>query len=193
MQRQGWEVQGIDPDPAAVAYAATLGLDVSCSSLPEAGLPENSFDAVTMSHVIEHVADPVELMAECRRILKPGGLLVVVTPNTKSLGRRIFRSSWYPWETPRHLMLFAPEHLRLCAARAGLKVEKLATPSRAARGMWHLSRILKRDGSLPAGHPPALSPLLRLEGLAFWLAEYLLSRVRPCGEEVLLIVAKPEG
>jgi 2-polyprenyl-3-methyl-5-hydroxy-6-metoxy-1,4-benzoquinol methylase len=192
MRQIGWESQGVEPDPNAARHARDrFGLNVFCGTLAEAGIPDESFDAVTMSHVIEHVADPIGLMAECRRILKPGGRLVAVTPNTESLGRRIFGGAWYPWETPRHLMIFAPEHLQLTATRAGLTIEQLKTSSRAARGMWHLSRIIKRSGSLPADRPPALSLPLRVEGLLFWLVEYFVAKRRPVGEEAVLVAAKP--
>jgi 2-polyprenyl-3-methyl-5-hydroxy-6-metoxy-1,4-benzoquinol methylase len=192
MQQIGWESQGVEPDPDAAAHARDrFGLNVFSGTLVDAGFAGDSFDAITLSHVIEHVADPVGLVTECRRILKPGGRLVVVTPNTKSLGRRVFGGAWYPWETPRHLMIFAPHHLRLIAARAGLSIEELRTSSRAARGMWHLSRIIKRNGSLPADRPPVLAPRLRIEGLVFWLVEYLLAKRRPVGEEVVLVAVKP--
>ena len=60
----------------------------------------DGFDAVTMSHVIEHVPDPVAFLDKCRRVLRPGGRLVLSTPNVRSLGHKRFRQSWRGLEPP---------------------------------------------------------------------------------------------
>ena len=88
MRGLGWEVVGVEPDPEAARIAKErFGLEVFQDTLEEAKFPNDSFDAITMNHVIEHVPDPVGLLAESRRILKPGGKLVVVTPNTNCQSR----------------------------------------------------------------------------------------------------------
>ncbi|MFZ2950549.1 MAG: class I SAM-dependent methyltransferase, partial [Desulfuromonadaceae bacterium] len=71
----GWKAEGIDLDPSAVANAQGKGLKVALGSLEEQGHQDKTFDAIILSHVIEHVADPACLLAECYRILKPGGVL----------------------------------------------------------------------------------------------------------------------
>jgi SAM-dependent methyltransferase len=78
----GWQATGVDIDPAVVAYARARGLDVRCGALPTLGLPAASFDLVTLWNVLDFVADPLALLAECRRVLAPGGRLFVRTPNT---------------------------------------------------------------------------------------------------------------
>lgn len=74
MQQKGWKVTGLDFDEGAVSNARNKGLDVRQGQLSSQGFADESFDAVVMSHVIEHVPSPVELLAECRRILKKGGV-----------------------------------------------------------------------------------------------------------------------
>ena len=143
-----------------------------------------------MNHVIEHVLDPVGMLAECCRVLKPGGKLVVVTPNIWSLGRRLFGEHWRGWEVPRHLFLFSPKSLRTCAERAGFVVQNLRTTSKGARFIWAANRLIQRDGKLPGGSPQRPGLRVRLEGLAFWVIEYMLCRVGPFGEEIVLEAVK---
>lgn len=188
MDARGWHAEGIEPDPAAAAVASKAGVKVTCGTLEQSDLAEKTFDVVTMSHVIEHVADPVALMQQCKDLLKIGGRLIVLTPNSQSLARRIFGGNWYAWEPPRHLMLFNAPLLKRCAAQAGYQQCRTATASRSARHMWGLSRLLKRHGRLPPD--PAIPWHLRLEGLAFWGVEYLVSRFAPAGEEVLLTATR---
>lgn len=121
LRAQGWDVVGQEIDPAAARVAtARHGVVVHVGRLRDIGLPPCSFDAITLSHVIEHVPDPVELLRACRRLAKPGGAIVCVTPNLDSWGHRRFRSCWLGLDPPRHLHLFSPISLRIAAERAGL-------------------------------------------------------------------------
>jgi 2-polyprenyl-3-methyl-5-hydroxy-6-metoxy-1,4-benzoquinol methylase len=191
MQKLGWEVMGVELDPEAVRIAEErFGLRVFQGTLEEARLPDGSFDTVTMNHVIEHVPNPIGLLAECRRILRPGGKLVVVTPNIESLGHRLFREAWRGLEVPRHLYIFSPRALQECAERAGLKVLKLWTTARSALWMWAASRLIRRNGILPGGSPQRLGLWLKLEGLAFWAIAYGLCALREAGEEIVLMASK---
>src|SRR5207237_8067181 len=102
----GWNVGGIEPDPKAVqALRARKGFDVR-ASLADFGEGAEAFDVVTMSHVIEHVTDPIGTLRSLRRILRPGGLLLITTPNAASLGSRVFGKYWRGLEPPRHLNVF---------------------------------------------------------------------------------------
>jgi len=185
MKHLGWNAQGIDPDPLAVLAAQERGLSVQTSSLDEAGFPDKSFDVITMSHVIEHVPDPIELLKECRRVLKKGGQLILLTPNPESLGRRAFGYWWYGWEPPRHLMIFSAPLLQGCVEKAGLVTIQAATSARSARGMSQGSYLLRRSGSLRgANHLADAGPVLRLGGLLFWALESLACRWGRFGEEV---------
>ncbi|WP_353686677.1 class I SAM-dependent methyltransferase [Thermodesulfovibrio sp. 3462-1] len=153
MKGLGWKVVGVDPDSKAVQIAREeFDLEVFQGTLEEAKFPDNSFDVITMNHVIEHVPDPIVLLTECRRVLKPEGKLMVVTPNIGSLGRRLFGEYWLHWDPPRHLFLFSPKSLRTCAERAGLIVRAIWTTSKGARFLWEASYLIKRDGNLPGVH-----------------------------------------
>lgn len=129
----GWEVRGQEMDPKAASRAAqTYGVRVHLGPLDEAGFDEGEFDAIVMNHVIEHVHDPIRLLARCVRLLKKGGNLIAVTPNAESCGQKRFGSSWRGLEPPRHIYLFSQRTLRQIAARAGFAhFDTWTTPAHA--------------------------------------------------------------
>jgi glycosyltransferase involved in cell wall biosynthesis/2-polyprenyl-3-methyl-5-hydroxy-6-metoxy-1,4-benzoquinol methylase len=126
MRDAGWEVAGIDPDPAAVATARATGADVREGLLGPDTFAPGSFDAVTLSHVIEHLPDPAETLAICHGLLKPGGVLWIATPNLESVGHRRFGPAWRGLEPPRHLAIFTRRALVGLLERLGYEV--VATP-----------------------------------------------------------------
>lgn len=119
MKRKGWEVTGLDFDEGAVSNARSKGLDVRHGQLSAQAFADDSFDAVVMSHVIEHVPAPRDLLAECHRILKKTGILVVLTPNAVSRGHKHYGRSWRGLEPPRHLQIFTPRSLANIAKGSG--------------------------------------------------------------------------
>lgn len=121
MRRLGWNAEGLDFDPAAVEVARTRNLTVRLGPLEQQDYPPETFDAVTLHHVIEHVPDPVATLRACHRILRAGGRLVVATPNARSLSHRVFRGDWRGLEPPRHLHVFTPESLRRALQHAGFR------------------------------------------------------------------------
>jgi 2-polyprenyl-3-methyl-5-hydroxy-6-metoxy-1,4-benzoquinol methylase len=190
MRDLGWDVMGVEPDPEAVAVAVNVHkLPVIAGTLEEAHLPAASFDAISMYHVIEHVPDAIALMAECRRILKPGGRVVMLTPNAVSLGHRLFHRSWRGLEPPRHLFLFSVRSLARATEEAGLSVSVSRTSSVIARFIWLVSQSI-RDG-----HPRYdldFTRASRRQAWLFWgLEEILRVFWTNAGEEILLVARKP--
>lgn len=193
MRALGWDVVGVETDPKAVSVAREeYGLEVNQGTVEEAGFPTESFDAVTMNHVIEHLPDPVNTLRECRRLLKPAGRLVVITPNIRSLGSRLFGRAWRGLEPPRHLFLFSSSALKLTAERAGIEILDLHTTARTALRIWTASRYIQRHGRAPRHMTPFpdQSFQVRFEGMVLWAVEYLLSTVGDLGEELVLIASR---
>jgi 2-polyprenyl-3-methyl-5-hydroxy-6-metoxy-1,4-benzoquinol methylase len=114
----GWSGVGLDSDPKAVAAAVAEGVDARVGRIEdlEADL---RFDAITLSHVIEHVHDPVAVLRKCRARLVADGLLWIETPNAVSDGHRRFGRYWRGLEAPRHLCIFSPKGLASVLERAG--------------------------------------------------------------------------
>jgi 2-polyprenyl-3-methyl-5-hydroxy-6-metoxy-1,4-benzoquinol methylase len=190
MRDLGWVVQGIEPDSQAATFARRqFNLEVFEGVLEQAGFADNSFDAVHVSHVVEHVYDPARLLRECRRVLRPTGKLIVTTPNINSLGHRVFGEAWRGLEPPRHLYVFSPDALEACASGLGFTVEKITTITRMARGIWYASRLIQkmnRDGQARN------SVRDYFESYMMPLVEDLVGVFsRSIGEEIVLIAFKP--
>jgi SAM-dependent methyltransferase len=145
MRALGWRTFGVDISAdAANAARDVLGLDVRAGDLAEIALSSDSFDAVSMSHTLEHVADPVAMLREIKRITKPGGRIAILVPNMRSMLSRILRDYWLGLEIPRHLILFSPDGLRIAIERAGLEVEAIKTYATGARGVAAFSLARRR-------------------------------------------------
>ncbi len=144
MRDIGWRVQGLEPDPAAVATARAAGLEVQQGDLLSVALPQASFDAISMVHVFEHLVEPARQLEACRRILVPGGRLVLITPNLAALGHRYFGADWRGLEPPRHLALHTTASVRASLQAAGLRPERLFTRAAGAARMLRISAGLRR-------------------------------------------------
>jgi len=117
---RGWRVFGQEFDAKAASVAADLsGADVQVGSLMDIGFDADFFDAVTLSNVLEHLPNPIQVMREIKRILRPGGLLVSISPNPKSYLHEKYGKYWRGLEVPRHLFLFPPNALRSTAEDIG--------------------------------------------------------------------------
>jgi 2-polyprenyl-3-methyl-5-hydroxy-6-metoxy-1,4-benzoquinol methylase len=191
MRALGWETVGVEPDREAVKIGRErLGLCIYEGRLEEADFPEESFDAITMHHVIEHVPNPIGFLQACHRLLKPGGKLVAVTPNIESLGHYLFKKSWLHLDPPRHLYLFSPYTLIACAERAGIQVSEIRSTARKARWAWAASCLIRRNGALPGGTTAKKGFWLHLGGLVFQAVEQGICCAINAGEELILIATK---
>jgi 2-polyprenyl-3-methyl-5-hydroxy-6-metoxy-1,4-benzoquinol methylase len=190
MRDLGWNVLGVEPDPRAVEVATRQrGLDVRLGTLEAQRFSADRFDAVTSSHVIEHVHDPLAFLRECARIAKPGGRVVVVTPNIESLGRRRLGASWIGLDPPRHLHLFSRATLARLAERARLEEVAVRSSVRNAEFTWLLGRGALAAWPRPGQRPPGGWAGRRAR--AFQLAEWVLTLLgREAGEELVLIATK---
>jgi SAM-dependent methyltransferase len=152
---------------------------------------EHTFDAVTLSHVIEHVPDPLGLLVEVRRILKPGARIVLTTPNSRSLGHQKFREFWFGLDPPRHLQIFTPASLQELARRVRLNHVQAFTTAANADIFIGASLSIQSAGGrqLPPQPPPNLMRTLR----SVWgqYRQHLALGAMPeCGEEAVLVALK---
>jgi 2-polyprenyl-3-methyl-5-hydroxy-6-metoxy-1,4-benzoquinol methylase len=192
MRDKGWAVDGIDFDPKAIQSAKLkYGLELRQGDLRSAGFGDRSFDAVTLSHVIEHVPDPLALLQEVHRILTVGGRMALTTPNPSSLGHEQYGSSWFGLDAPRHLHLFPLRTLSDLAGRAGFKVLESSSSAANADIFIGASISIETAPEHKALHLPPPSLTRTLKAIQWQYREHFTLKSRPdCGEEGVLICAK---
>jgi 2-polyprenyl-3-methyl-5-hydroxy-6-metoxy-1,4-benzoquinol methylase len=118
MRGRGWDVAGVEPGGSR-PDDDDRGLDIRYGPFPAAtqDLPDGSFDVVTAWAVFEHLHDPASAFAECARLLRPGGRLVIQVPNLDSVVSRLPINE----DVPRHLYFYDPATLKAFGAKAGLQ------------------------------------------------------------------------
>jgi len=110
----GNEVVGVDADQDALADAARLGIETRWADLDQPlDVPDVSFDVAVAGELLEHLRDPHQLIAEVRRVLRPGGTFVASVPNAYRLKRRLsFLLGRPPDSDPTHLQMFSAGDVR---------------------------------------------------------------------------------
>ncbi len=120
---RGWEVKGVEPSSWAVSVARSKKLDVVQGDFEQVEFT-SLFDVITMIDLIEHVANPMSLVEKAKKVLKPGGLLVVVTPDIDSFAARIMGRWWWHLRPP-HLCFFSRRSLNYLASKVGFRILKM--------------------------------------------------------------------
>ena len=126
----GFRAEGVEPAPKAAATAQAAGLKVHQGLLQEAGYADGQFDAITLFEVIEHLQHPQELLKECRRILRPGGILLVGTGNAGSWSMAAMGARWEYLHIAKHgghVSFFNLGSLASLAQHSGFSVAAVRT------------------------------------------------------------------
>jgi SAM-dependent methyltransferase len=172
----GFAAEGVEPAPHIAAEARAAGRNVRTGLLEEQAYDDAGFDCVTLFEVIEHLARPLTVLAECRRILAPGGILLLSTGNGESWTARALKGRWDYFRIDKdagHVSFFNPRSLALAAERAGFAVAGLETARArfaekedASPAIYALARVASELADLPA----------RLLGRGHGMVAYLRSR-----------------
>lgn len=178
---------GFDFDRKSVETGRKIGLEifsdfdelvVKCSAI-------NGFDYVIMSHILEHVDDPIETLEMVGELLAEGGKILVYTPNIEAFGRRLTGKYWRGYEAPRHFHLFSPKSLISLVAKSK-KIEILTAHSttRGNRNFMIAFLIKKRIPQV----------LCKLIGYCYQLTSWFLSIIfaSRAGEELFAVIKKKD-
>ena len=165
-QAAGWQSTGVETSEFAARYAAQhTSCEVFAGTLQDANFPNESFDVVTLMDVIEHVPQPRALVAEIFRVLQPGGILYVVTPNFDSFFVRIYKDRAYGVWPEQHVVYFSAKSIKTLFRTVGFRDVAVATKDFYAS---NLQRLLgRKDEAMPAmkaafGGNPRLSAARRV-------------------------------
>ena len=161
---RGFAVTGVEVNAGCAVYGReNFGLDIRSCSLEGADFPPETFDVVTVFDVLEHVPDPRAFLSAAGRVLKPGGLLVVQSPNFNSFMAWLLKGNWNWLTPPDHLYHFTPGALESLLGAHGFSVREVRTWEPAADFIGNIFSGLPARGS--AGR--ALRKLLWLAGIVF--------------------------
>lgn len=167
MRALGWKVQGVEFSADGLSACRKADLPVHHGDLASAAFPDQSFDVITVRHVIEHIPQPQAFFAELSRVLKRGGQLIVETPNSRALGRQWLSVNWFANEVPRHLFLYGRDNLVRLAAQHDLSCKASRYSSSPKILLNSLDYIIQNRGR-PSKRIRARRLLARLY---VWLAQ----------------------
>lgn len=126
----GFRAEGVEPAAQAAATAQAAGLRVRQGLLQQAGYADGQFDAITLFEVIEHLQHPLELLHECHRIMRPGGVLLIGTANAASWSMAAMGERWEYLSITKHgghVSFFSPESIAMLGRRSGFNVVTVHT------------------------------------------------------------------
>lgn len=159
-EKFSWNLHGIEMNAIAADIARTKGFCIVESSAEDVNFESfgKKFDLVYLGQVFEHFEKPLEVLQRLQEVLKPGGVIVMTTPNLESKQRKLFGPTWAHWHAPYHRNIFSPKSLRSMASSSRLKVLRMTSHS---HGYWTgLSVALNNRGvGGYVSHFSALDPL----------------------------------
>jgi len=124
VKKQGWDTLGVEPNLKARSLAREKGLQVY-DALRLEQMPPNSFDVITLWHVLEHLPNLDAQINIIKNLLKPDGLLVIAVPNFNSFDARYYKAQWAAYDVPRHLWHFSKTAIRRLFQPHGLQVYQI--------------------------------------------------------------------
>ncbi|MFT7668007.1 MAG: 2-polyprenyl-3-methyl-5-hydroxy-6-metoxy-1,4-benzoquinol methylase [Planctomycetota bacterium] len=157
IKEAGWQEHGVETVPVLAKHCSeTLGLNAFSGDLISAAFPEDHFDVIHMSEVIEHVINPVELLTEVHRVLRPGGLAFFRTGNVKSWSARVRGPEWpyFRFSAGDHIRFYGPKSTRALGETVGFAKSTTSTRGFAFReggelkGHWYKLPVKLTQGPI---------------------------------------------
>lgn len=151
---RGWSGSGLEPNASMAAYAAShLGVQVKAGTLEDSEFEQTqNVDLVTMIQVIMHLYDVRRGLESAARCIKPGGLLLIETPNAASLSARLLGKYWQEYSPPSVLRIFTPDNLRQLVGDYGFVPVASGRPRKVVSGA-HARSFLRYKAEEWKGFP----------------------------------------
>lgn len=123
MQERGWEVTGLEPDETARRVALTDHKVALLEMDQLSNLPPDSFDAITLWHVLEHVHDLHPYMERLKTLVRRSGRIFIAVPNYTCHDAEVYQAFWAAYDVPRHLYHFSPDAMESLLTQHGLQLQ----------------------------------------------------------------------
>jgi 2-polyprenyl-3-methyl-5-hydroxy-6-metoxy-1,4-benzoquinol methylase len=133
----GWRTSGIEPGPESAELARSKGHSIITGFVEEAGLPAESFNAITLWDALEHIPNPEVVLREIFRLLVPGGRVYIHVPNYGSQYARLWQDRWFMFTAPLHYFHYSAATLSALLARNGFS--KISTSTGLGEVGWRQS------------------------------------------------------
>jgi len=172
LKEQGADVEGIEPCSGLAEAARKRGLTVHDVHFEKWNASSAPFDQILFSYTLEQIEDPVNALRLAKKYLAPGGKIVILCPNLKTISRFLFRKNWFKWHLPYHKYFFTPRTMKKVLNEVGFKDIQMATDWRldaemeSARIFWNRFR-----GNTVIPFPEKYSKLVMM-GMAMILSPF---------------------
>ncbi|MFA7249261.1 MAG: class I SAM-dependent methyltransferase [Dehalococcoidia bacterium] len=137
----GFEVQGVEPGDGAALVARAAGLPVLTGTLDDPSIEAGAWDVIVLMQTMEHLPEPQAALDRLLALLRPGGLLMMTTPNQHSWLARVSGARWVEYKPPEHLFLFTPRTIRALLGRAGFEQVEVAADVHRYPPRWVVRRL----------------------------------------------------
>jgi 2-polyprenyl-3-methyl-5-hydroxy-6-metoxy-1,4-benzoquinol methylase len=186
--------------------AETQGIRFHRGTMEEISFEPASFDVLVLWHVLEHLEDPIAMLREVNRILRPGGILAVAVPNFGSFQARLFRRHWFHLDVPRHTHHFDPDTLVRSLGEENFRIMFKSTFSLEQNPFGFIQSLF--NAAVPSAAPNRFYALLKkrnarfsLPALLFWsmlacmalplaLLDYLVAGLAGAGATMIIYAEK---
>lgn len=142
-KKEGFDIQAVEYSNVFVKHLQSVtDTTIYHGLLESVDFGESTFDGILSFHVLEHVPDPVNHLQHAFKLTKPGGYLILATPNASSWDRHIFKNRWIGY-SPGHLNLFLKDSIKLCMERAGWSILRIDTFESSLDFLWSIKAAIR--------------------------------------------------
>lgn len=124
LKKRGMHVLGVEVNEKIRRYAKKV-FDIDSISVEKLNTKDfkNQYDLISLNNVIEHLPNPFLFLKKIKTLLNSNGKIIIVTPNSNSIGFRIFKQKWYHLDPGRHIYIFNDQNIKSILKRSGFKVK----------------------------------------------------------------------
>lgn len=195
-KKDGWIEYGVDSGSSSLIGKA-MGLNIVQNDFLELDFRQDFFDVITMIDVFEHISNPKHLLEKITTILRPGGLVLIITPNINGFSSRILKENWLAYQQIDHYILYSPGSIRSLFLDSNLIIQKIETND------LFVSELIMKYKTNKLDNKFRIEEQLRKRALITVIMKYkLISNMRnlmnyfinltQLGDRIILWITKPE-